>query len=145
MEMVPLGTNITPVSGPMRGFSAHPQPLVSAFQLGAMSANQNLTNFSAAADILAVGAGSDAALHPQITNCTLYFGIAVAQPWATPQHEMVEFDVLIDTNDDFTADLGVYNWSVANSVSGESDAFATAVRLIASSTATLNSLVNFFS
>jgi len=88
---LPLTNNPVTLTFPLSGSSAHPQPLVSAFQLGAVSTNQFLTNANATADLLAVGAASDAPLQSQFANSTLYFGIAAAAPWATPQHEMVEF------------------------------------------------------
>jgi subtilisin family serine protease len=140
-KTVPLASTPVTLTFPLGGFSTHPQPLVSAFQLGATSTNQFLTNANATADLLAVGAATDAPIQSQFGNSTVYFGIGVAAPWATPQHEEAEFDVLIDTNSDGMADFTVFNWSLGNSVGGESDVFETG--LVSSSF--LNSFVNGFS
>ena len=138
---VPLASAPVTLTFPVSGFSAHPQPLVSAFQLGATGTNEFLTNANAAANLLAVGAATDAPLQSQFTNSTIYFGIGVATPWTTPQHEVAEFDVLIDTNADGIADFRVFNWSLGNSVGGESDVFETGL----GNSTFLNSFVNGFS
>jgi subtilisin family serine protease len=110
---------------PMAGASAHPQPLVSAFQLGAFSPNQSLGSPTNAADLLVVGAASDAATQSQFANSTIFFGIGVAGNWATPQYYYAEFDVHIDTNFDGIDDFVLYNNSYSSSFSSLSDAFAS--------------------
>jgi subtilisin family serine protease len=89
------------VTLPLFGSSAHPQPLVSAFQLGATSADLNAYDpVSASLDVLAVGAATDAASQSQLANSTLYFGVAVASNWTAPQTFIADLRVQIDSNSD---------------------------------------------
>ena len=109
---------------PMAGASAHPQPLVSAFQLGALGANQSLGSPWNAADLLVVGAASDATTY-QLPFSVIYFGIGVAGNWATPQTYNAGFDVQIDTNFDGIADFVLFNNSLSSSNSSISDVFSS--------------------
>ena len=55
-----IGSNALTASIPVAGFSMHPQPLVSAFNLGLVSTNQFLPVPESSTDLLAIGAASDA-------------------------------------------------------------------------------------
>ena len=85
-------------------------PLVSAFELGVTSPDKHLTDPSrAAADLLAVGAATDLASVPSLEESSVYFGLATAGAWTTPQASLVELAVLIDTDGDEREDYVVYN------------------------------------
>ncbi|MBM3881796.1 MAG: hypothetical protein FJ387_19075 [Verrucomicrobia bacterium] len=104
------GRRTVPVSLTLTGQTAHAQPVVSAFQLGALSPDLKFSDpYRAAADLLAVGVASDVAVARTIPNTTLYFGVATAGSWATPQRELIAIDVEIDTTFDGRADFVVYN------------------------------------
>ena len=148
---LPVTNTVVELAVPRGGASAHPQPLVSAFQLGATSANQNQSDPAlAAADLLAVGAASDAASQAQFVNSTVYFGIAAAGNWTTPQSFIAEFDVEIDTNLDSFADFTLQNSSAGNyagslSTSGDAnDVFMSVLTVGATGTASTNGFVNVF-
>ena len=94
-------------------------PLVSAFELGSTSPNKHLADPNrAAADLIAVGAGSDAASAPSFADSSVYFGLATAAAWATPQPAVAEFDILIDVNNDSVGDYVIYNNNAAATNSG---------------------------
>lgn len=104
-------------------------PLVSAFQLGETSPNKQLADPNrAAVDLLAVGAATDIARVAGIDDSRVYFGIATAGPWTTPQPAVSEFNVLIDLNQDGWEDFGVFNGSGSTTNSGGAqDAFMSVV------------------
>lgn len=109
---VPLGTNVAVVTIPVRGPSAHDAPLASVFQLGATSRNQRFEDpIFAAADLLAVGAATDVGTQDSVANSTLYFGIATAESWTTPQSFLVDLEVLIDVDRDGVIDYALINAS----------------------------------
>jgi subtilisin family serine protease len=128
---------------PMAGASAHPQPLVSAFQLGAFSTDQSLGSPWNAADLLVVGAACDAATY-QFPDSVIYFGIGVAGNWATPQQYLANFNVQIDTNFDGIADFVLYNNSVSSSYSSFSDAFAADLFVETNGPSTLGYYLNYY-
>ncbi len=104
-------------------------PIISVFQLGATSPNKHIADPNrAVADLLAVGAATDIARAKAVADSTLYFGIASAGSWTTPQPSIVEFDVLVDTNNDGRADFAMFNdnASITNSSSGK-DVFMSVV------------------
>jgi hypothetical protein len=142
---VPITNQPTSALLPEGGFSAHPQPLVSVFQLGAVNTNLNLAEPDSAANLLAVGAATDANTQTQFANSRIYFGIGVAGNWATPQPSVVEFDIQIDVNGDGVVDYTLFNTTAVNSSGGFSDAFETALVVGDFASAnTLNSFINFF-
>jgi len=106
------------VAVPTYGPSAHPQPLVSAFQLGATSPNQNSSSPARASlDILAVGAASDASGQTQLGNSTVYFGVAVAGNWTSPQTFIADLRIQIDRDFDGVPDLEIMNSTAGNASS----------------------------
>lgn len=145
-------SNLVTVTVPMSGVSAHPAPLVSAFQLGAVSPNQHLSDpIFAAADLLAVGAATDAVAQRSVDNSTVYFGIATAEPWTTPQSFLIDLQVLIDADRDGVVDFvlsnandgalaanNLFNPDVAN------DVFLTVVRDLLTGELTSGGFVNIF-
>jgi subtilisin family serine protease len=124
---------------PMAGASAHPQPLLSAFQLGALSTNRLLGSPGEAVDLLAIGAASDASTQSQFANAFVYFGLATAGNWGSPQYPN-SFNLEIDTNFDGTADMIVFN----NSFPSPSDVIATFLYTNGPTTS-VNSFINFYS
>jgi subtilisin family serine protease len=103
------------IAVPTYGSSAHPQPLVSAFQLGARSPNQNLSNPARAfLDILAVGAASDASSQSLFGNSTVYFGVAVSGNWTSPQTFIADLRIQIDLNFDGVPDLEILDSTAGN-------------------------------
>jgi hypothetical protein len=111
----PAASNEFSLRIPTRGHSAHPAPLVSAFQLGFTSPNRNLTNpLAAAGDLLAVGVASDRGLRGSLSQSTLYFGVATAKSWPTPNNQMVSIILLIDVNRDGVEDFALYNSNAGN-------------------------------
>jgi subtilisin family serine protease len=152
-------TNVTVASGnrvdvsiPLQGSSAHRSPLVSVFQLGARSSNQKHSDaIFISADLLAVGAATDAAALRSVDNSSTYFGIATAGPWTTPQSFLVQFQVLIDSDRD-----GIVDYELVNANDGAvaaqnlfdpevaNDVFLTAVRNIATSQIDPGGYLNVF-
>jgi hypothetical protein len=118
-----IGSNALTASISISGFSTHPQPLVSAFNLGLISANQLLPAPGNSTDLLAIGAASDAPQQSQFNNSTVYFALATAGDWASPTPVLAEFVFQIDTNADGVSDLRVFNNTLANSAGGYSDVF----------------------
>ncbi|HRI14443.1 MAG TPA: S8 family serine peptidase [Verrucomicrobiota bacterium] len=101
---------VSAVSLPTRGTTAHPQPVASVFQLGFSATSPGAT----ASDLVAVGATSDYALTHDLSRTQLYFGLATGGKWATPQYELIGLEVEIDTNSDGEADLLILNASGGN-------------------------------
>lgn len=104
-------------------------PLVSAFELGETSPDKQIADPNrASADLLAVGAASDIASVQDFEDASVFFGLVTAGPWSTPQSGVVEFNVLIDLNQDGWEDFGIFNGSgsTTNS-SGAKDAFMSVV------------------
>ena len=112
-----------------RSLSTNLFPLVSAFQLGDTSPNKRLADPNrATADLLAVGAATDMASVGSFADSSVYFGLATAGAWATPQPGLAEFDILIDVDNDGRADFAIYNdnASVTNNFGGK-DVFLSVV------------------
>jgi hypothetical protein len=94
-------------------------PLVSAFELGATSPNKLLADPNrAAADLIAVGAASDAGRVESFAESSVYFGVATAAAWATPQPAVAEFDIFIDLNNDGLGDYAILNDNATATNSG---------------------------
>ena len=104
-------------------------PLVSAFELGETSPDKQLTDPNrAAVDLLAVGAATDIASVTAFEDSTVFFGIATAGPWTTPQPALSEFNVLIDVDRDGWEDFGVFNGTGSSTnTGGAMDAFMSVV------------------
>lgn len=72
---------------PLEGSSAHPKPVVTAFELGAEDEENPKSKGDAAlaaVDVRAVGIASDYSTKGAISDTTLYFAIAVSGPFTTP-------------------------------------------------------------
>ena len=106
---------------PGRGPSAHSAPLVAAFQLGLAKAPVAFTPVGASTDVLAIGAASDVATAGTMASTTLYFGIATAGRWSTPNRAANDFDVEIDLDDDNMADFTLINGNTGTSGVGDVD------------------------
>jgi len=104
-------------------------PIVSAFELGETSPDKNLADPNrSAVDLLAVGVATDVASVPSFDDSFLYFGLATAGAWSTPQPALMEFDVFIDVNKDGFEDYGIYNGNAASTnTGGAKDAFMSVV------------------
>lgn len=116
---------------PILGSSSNPGALVSAFELGASYPDKNLLSiYNSDADLLAAGAASDIASSGSWTNVHLFFGLATATSWPTPQFAYVSLEVHIDTNNDGLADfiLSNENASTTNDNPASADVFMTLVR-----------------
>ncbi len=147
----PSTSNTVSVTVPLAGTSAHPNPLVAAFQLGLISPNQNFTDpWRATGDLLAIGAASDAPSQSQFTNSSVYFGIATANNWTTPQSFVAQFDVLIDVNRDGIDDYRAFNSTLGNSTNNSAvpnaanDAFLSVVQNLSSGVFFTNVFLNVF-
>ena len=123
------------LSLPTRGRSAHSAPLVSVFELGALSPELGFPDDRAATDVLAVGAASDYLSTGDLERARIYFGLALAGRWGTPQRAFIALDIEIDTNDDDQADAALLNSTGDGLTRGEvenadymSDALITLVR-----------------
>jgi subtilisin family serine protease len=94
-------------------------PLVSAFELGDTSPNKRLMDPNRAlADLLAVGAACDASTVASFADSSVFFGLATAGTWTTPQDAIAEFDILIDLNKDGRAEFAIYNGNASATNSG---------------------------
>ncbi len=96
------GASSGPVTVTLSGTSAHPEPVVTAFQLGVESeldpASEN-DPAHAAADVLAVGAASDLNEAETFDDASVFFGIAVAGEWTTPARgPYSNLNILIDSD-----------------------------------------------
>jgi subtilisin family serine protease len=104
---------------PLAGSSAHPQPLVSLFQLGFTNAVRgDLTDYLLPAHLRAVGAASDASTKTTISQANVFFAIATHAAWSIPSSFQAEFDVEIDTNLDGSPDYTLVNSSAGNAGDG---------------------------
>ena len=142
---VPITNRVVAATVPVAGLSTHPQPVVSVFQLGAVSTNANLGIPLSGLDLLAVGAATDASTQIQFSSSHIYFGIGTAGDWTSLLPAFARFEVQIDTNADGVADFTLVNSSVATSGGDPSDAFETSLSIGSSAAGTLNSFVNVFS
>ncbi len=106
---VPAGAHPA-VPLPTRGTTSHPQPLVSAWQLGYI----NPSPAGSAGSLAAAGAASDYARTHDLSQTRLYFGIATGGRWSTPQYELVGLEVEIDTDGDGNAEFLLLNASGGN-------------------------------
>ena len=124
------------------GESAHPQPLVSVFEVGLESpANDSSDFLEAAADILWVGITTDLPSVQSLSEAHLYFGLATREEWTTPNS--LDVEILIDIDQDGTDD---YRLSASNSGTAggaiNTDTFITTVTDLVTKTRTVDSLIN---
>jgi subtilisin family serine protease len=109
------------LSLPTHGRSAHPAPVCSVFQLGATSGDRGLPAAEARGDLVAVGAASDFRVKDSVADTTVYFGLAVAGAWRTPQRAHAILDVEIDLDQDGVEDFTLSNGSGGHIASGRLD------------------------
>lgn len=89
------------------GSSAHPKPVVSAFELGVLDPAQ-LPEEDAVFDLRAVGAATDAPTAESFEETSLFFGVAVEGTWVTPAAGPVSATgILIDVDEDDAPDYAV--------------------------------------
>ena len=114
-----------------QGVSANTNPMVSAFELGATLENPHLLDpIESYANLVAVGAASDIATAGSVSNASLYFGLATATSWPTPQPGLLTLQILIDTNNDGQADFILQNGTLndINADASALDVFVTTVQ-----------------
>jgi MYXO-CTERM domain-containing protein len=93
-----------PVAVPLTGKSAHPDPVVTAFQLGTLDPVKDASATDpkvALIDIAAVGAASDLATAATFDEASVFFGVAIAGEWTTPARgplSIVSIDIDTDKN-----------------------------------------------
>ena len=87
--------------------------LVGVFQLGGISLSRNLDFPYAAGDLLAYGAATD---QPggDIASAQVFFGLATAGKWITPQRAFTSLDVEIDLDNNGSVDARVVNTTAGN-------------------------------
>ncbi|MEW6338039.1 MAG: S8 family serine peptidase [Acidobacteriota bacterium] len=149
---VPAGSGSFTLSVPLCGGSAHPQPVTSAFEMGWASSGQGFTDPAlAAADVVAVGAASDVAQRGDLAQATLYFAVAAAGPWSTPQPALLRFEVSIDTDGDDASDWVLTTQNYGTVASGDpedtgssTDTFITALRRASASALAFEAYLNAF-
>ncbi|MBL9175464.1 MAG: S8 family serine peptidase [Verrucomicrobiales bacterium] len=106
---VPAAESAT-ISLPTRGISAHPQPLVSVFQLG----YEGSPGVGDSGNLLAAGVATDFLHAADPGEARVFFGMATAGEWVTPQYELLGLEVEIDTNQDEIAEYILLNSSAGN-------------------------------
>lgn len=140
------GTGVITTTISLTGTAAHDAPIATLFELGAESDNQNNSDpYAAMADLLAVGAASDVPSYG-FSNGAVYFGIATAGEWTTPQPHLAEFDIYVDTDFDGFSDYVIFNYNYGG-INGvdDTDTFITAVYDLNTGSLTIDSFVNLFS
>ena len=137
---LPLGQSPVEVSIPLAGSSAHPEPLVSVFELGVESPAENIPDFlEGATDLLWIGVTSNVASVTDFSDATIYFGIATAADWATLNS--LEIGVLIDVDRDGADDYNLFTWNTGGAAGDAStDTFLAALRDLETSELLLDSL-----
>jgi subtilisin family serine protease len=109
---------------PTRGPTGHRQPVVSGFLFGGSKGA-----------ISGFGAASDFPTKKSVAETRLWFGIALSEPWETPQRLFKSVDVEIDPVGGATASFSIINSTIGNVRAQEeydtgsmNDAFVTAIR-----------------
>lgn len=91
-----------PISIPRMGETAHPEPVVTAFELGTLDPAIDTSDpMYQMTDIRAVGAATNLATAPSFEEASVYFGVAVAGEWITPargQLSVVSIEIDPDQN-----------------------------------------------
>ena len=146
--VLPAGTNahrLEEVALPVRGSSVHPQPLVSVFELGVANPNRLAVEASTTmAELLAVGAASDIATNQSVSDSTVFFGIATAGSWTTPQPDYVQFDIFIDTNRDGLAEFVLENGNTDTTGDAYNDVLITRVQNVETDEMTQGGYLNIY-
>ncbi len=97
------------ITVPIGGTSAHPKPVVTAFQLGALSARMPASDTNpeqAMLDLLAVGAATDISTAETFDDAGAFIGVAVAGEWTTAARGALSLiNVAVDTNFDGQAEF----------------------------------------
>lgn len=105
------GASSGPVALTLSGPSAHPDPVVTAFQLGAMDPErtESATDPDAAlVDLVAVGVATDLATAPSFNDASVFFGVAIAGEWTTPARGPVSIvSIEIDADMNGSADYAI--------------------------------------
>ena len=137
---------------PVDGTSANPNAFLSVFQLGDSGQSSHLLNpYNADADLLAVGAATDIAASGSVDNARLFFGLATSTSWPSPQTTYVQFNVLIDIDNDGIADYLLVNGNASstNQDSAAVDVLLTLVNTVDPTGAVLNTdsggFLNYYS
>lgn len=104
----PLACEPDVISGdlriPLEGDSAHPAPVVTAFELGTLDELNPKSKDSpsiARTDLRAVGVASDLATKGDVNETTVMFALATEGPWGTPaEGPFSPVGILVDVDDD---------------------------------------------
>jgi subtilisin family serine protease len=117
-------TNRFELPVPTRGPTGHRQPVVSGFLFGGSKGA-----------ISGFGAASDFPTKKSVAETRLWFGIALSEPWETPQRLFKSVDVEIDPVGGAPASYSIINSTIGNvraqeeyDVGSMNDAFVTAIR-----------------
>jgi len=106
-----------PAQIPLIGTGAHPEPVVTAFQLGALDEphpDAATDPKVAVADLRAVGLATDLATAPSFAEARVYFGVAVTGTWTTPARgpvSLVSIDIDTDLSGEADFELRVEAWT----------------------------------
>ena len=110
---LPSGSGTTTVPLPTLRDGQQAPGLVGVFQLGGISPSRNLAFPNGAADLLAYGAATDAP-GGDIASARIFFGLATAGKWITPQRVFNSLDVEIDLDNNGSVDARVVNTTAGN-------------------------------
>ena len=110
---LPAGSGTVPVPLPTVREGPQSPGLVGVFQLGGTSPSRNLAFPNGAGDLLAWGAATD---QPggDPASARIFFGLATAGKWITPQRAFSALDVEIDLDNNGTVDARVVNTTAGN-------------------------------
>jgi hypothetical protein len=100
--------------------------LVGVFRLGGVSGSRGFAFPAASADAVAWGAASDLSSTGDAGAARVFFAIATAGKWASPQRGFYHLDVDIDTDNDGRPEFQVVNTSGGNLNAGDIDAAGSA-------------------
>ena len=93
------------------GDSAHPEPVVTAFQLGALDderAESATDPTVAMVDLRAIGAATDLATAASFDEAQIFFAVAVSGDWTTPARGPLSVvSINVDSDDDGNADFEI--------------------------------------
>ncbi|MBM3850154.1 MAG: hypothetical protein FJ396_08190 [Verrucomicrobia bacterium] len=110
---LPDGSGPVSVPLPTVREGARPTGRVGVFQWGGSSGSRNLRFPDGAGDLIGFGAATDLA-GGDIATARVFFGVATAGKWISPQRSFVRVDVEIDLDNNGTVDARVVNTSAGN-------------------------------
>jgi hypothetical protein len=110
---LPAGSGVTTLPQPTIRDGQQPPGLVGVFQLGGISPSRNLSFPNAAGDLLAYGAATDQR-GGDIASARVFFGLATAGKWITPQRVFTSLDIEIDLDNNGSVDARVVNTTTGN-------------------------------